>query len=260
MPKSHETPNHPTHRKPRKTHGQTSKNKPIHNSTCLPLITGPTEENFDPDEPDNIQKEHKHRSDAHRRGRTNDNRTMIAIGRIGADMRSAKDGIVLEGPSLSTRRIQEVLSREGSRSRSARSPQAAKKAVQQREPDLHHHRTLTETTTRTQEPIGHQDPHISNRDAHTTANIMCMTHDRQINDKWRSMPTSHETPNHPTQRKTAEHLWPDIKNHHHIQNICLSSQDLNRELRYILASNKQKRTQAPFRRTSSWSEAMTAKR
>ena len=39
------------------------------------------------------------------------------------------------------------------------------------------------------------------------------------------MPESHETPNHPTQRKTAEDPWPDIKNHTTIQNICLSSQD-----------------------------------
>ena len=38
-------------------------------------------------------------------------------------------------------------------SRSARSPQDAKKAVQQREPDLHHHRTR-ETTTRTQNRLG----------------------------------------------------------------------------------------------------------
>ena len=43
---------------------------------------------------------------------------------------------------------------EGSRADRRGVTKDAKKAVQQREPDLHHHRTLRETTTRTQNRLG----------------------------------------------------------------------------------------------------------
>ena len=46
---------------------------------------------------------------------------------------------------------------EGSRADRRGVTKDAKKAVQQREPDLHHHRTLTENHNTHTEPIGHQD-------------------------------------------------------------------------------------------------------
>ena len=71
-----------------------------------------------------------------------DSKTMMAIGRIGADMRSAKDGIVLQRPSSHQRDESKGSSAGRQQSRSARSPQDGKKAVQQREPDRHHHQTF----------------------------------------------------------------------------------------------------------------------
>ena len=50
--------------------GQASKNKPIHNSKYLPPITGHEQENVDTYWHHNNKIEHKHRYDAHHRGRT----------------------------------------------------------------------------------------------------------------------------------------------------------------------------------------------
>ena len=65
-------------------------------------------------------------------------------------MRSAKERHCTAATVPHQRDKSKTSSAGRQQSRSARSPQDSKKAVQQREPDLHHHRTLRETTTRTQ--------------------------------------------------------------------------------------------------------------
>ena len=84
-----------------------------------------------------------------------DNKTMMTTSRMGADMRSIHKRQHCTATTVLHQRDESKRSSAGrQQSRSARSPQDAKKAVQQREPDLHHHRTLTETTTRTQNRLG----------------------------------------------------------------------------------------------------------
>ena len=69
------------------------------------------------------------------------------------------------------------------------------------------------------------------------------------------MPKSHEKPNHPTQRKTTEEPWPDIKktNQSTVQHVCLSSQDLNKKTDTDWPddnNNKDRKTHSLLRRTS----------
>ena len=120
-------------------------------------------------------KTHKHRSDAHRRGRTqrqqnNDDHKPHGSRHALRRRRHCTGATVLHQRDKTKRS-----SAGRQQSRSARSPQNAKKAVQQREPDLHHHRTLTETTTRTQNRLGTKTFSPKKKNAHTVANIMCMT-------------------------------------------------------------------------------------
>ena len=153
MPTSHETPNHPTQRKTAEHLSPDIKNHTTIQNICL--------SSQDLNKRTSIHTGMKQTKKNTSTVPTHiivvgpdDSKTMMAIGRIGADMRSAKERHCTGATVLHQRDNSKMSSAGRQQSRSARSPQNAKKAVQQREPDLHHHQTLKETTTRTQNRVG----------------------------------------------------------------------------------------------------------
>ena len=225
--------------------------KPHHNSKYLPLITGRKEENFDTYWHHTNRKEHKHtfrRTSSWSDPMTA--KTMMAIGRIRADMRSAKDGIVLQRPSPINATNPRGPQQEGSRAdrqgvhKTPRRPFSRGSLIciiigHSGKP-RHAHRTAWGTKTSSPKK---KRAHSSEHHVHDTTTARLTTHGAQSQNR-------SKTPNHPTQRKTAEDPWPDIKktNQSTIQHVCLSSQDLQKKTstQIGLATSKKNTSTAPM--------------
>ena len=137
---------------------------------CLPPITGPKQEK--PPIHTGITTKKKNTSNAPIQiivVEPDDNKTIITVGRIGANMRSAKERIVLQQQSPNNETNPRVPLQEGSR--------ADRRGV---------HKTPRRPFSRGSliciiighsgkpqhaEPIGHQDLRFSNRNAHTAAHV-----------------------------------------------------------------------------------------
>ena len=172
MPESHETPNHPTQRKTAEDPWPDIKKKKKQSTIQhVPVITRPKQENL------SLTTSKKNPSTAPMdiiEVEPDDNKTMMTTSRMGADMRSAKNGIVLERPSSINATKPRGPQQESSRAdqqgvhKTPRRPFSRGNLIciiigHSRKPQ-HAHRT--DWAPR---------PSLLKKNAHTVANIMCMT-------------------------------------------------------------------------------------
>ena len=189
-----------------------------------------------------------------------DNKTIIAIGRIGADMRSAKDGTVPERPSSINATNPRGPQQEGSRAdrqgvhKTPRRPfsRGSLICIIIRHSGKPHHAHRTDWAPRPsllkkkRADSGEHHVHDTTTARLTTSGAQCQNLTK-----------------HPTiqpSEKPAEDTWPDIKNHTTIQNICLSSQDEKKKTSIHTGTKQTKKNTSTAPKHTIMIEPMTTKR